>query len=67
MRPATRSYNRLSKPEWCQAYINAGCFDPNCGLMHVEKAEVDKRRTARKALSAARAKAKKQARAQSAG
>ena len=59
--------SRLSKPKYCQAYITTGCFDPNCDIMHVEKEEVEKHRKAQKALAAQRAKAKKQARAQSVG
>ena len=59
--------SRLSKPKYCQAYITTGCFDPACDIMHVEKEEVDKYRKAQKALAAQRAKAKKQARAQSVG
>ena len=59
--------SRLSKPKFCQAYITTGCFDPACSIMHVEKEEVDKHRKAQKALAAQRAKAKKEARAQSVG
>ena len=55
---------RVSAPAYCQAYINGGCFDENCKNMHVEKAEVDKRKAAAKAMAA---KKKKEKRAQSAG
>ena len=58
---------RLSKPKYCQAYITTGCFDPNCNIQHVEKAEVDKHMAGQKALAAAKQKAKKKARTQSVG
>ena len=54
---------RVSAPQYCQAYINGGCFDENCGLWHIEKCEIDKRKAAAKAMAA---KKKKEKRAQSA-
>ena len=53
-----------SKPKYCCAYIGNGCFDDQCGFMHVEKEQVDKMKKAGKAMAAAKRKAK---RSQSAG
>ena len=52
---------KLSDTTYCQNYIGAGCFDDNCKKMHVEKEEVDKFKASKKALAAAKAKAKKAA------
>ena len=42
---------KLSTPDYCVDYITKGCFG-NCGKMHVEKDEVEKWKTAKKALAA---------------
>ena len=59
---------RTSAPAFCKAYITNGCFDPDCALLHVEQEQIDRSKAAKKALAAAKAKAKKAAkRSRSAG
>jgi len=58
---------RVSAPAYCTDYITKGCFNPNCGLLHAEKDEVEKFQKNKKALAAAKKKAAKAARSQSAG
>ena len=53
-----------SRPHYCVDFITKGCFNDNCGMMHVEKEQVDKAKKHRKAMAAEKKKAK---RAQSAG
>ena len=59
---------KLSRTSYCMKYITTGCFNENCPDMHVEKDQVDKAKAAKKAMAAAKDKAKTEAkRSQSVG